>query len=552
MHDIRPMSFTSRRSAVYAPKAMVAASQPLAAEAGMHVLREGGSAADAAVAVAAVLAVTEPCSTGLGGDAFALYYDAVAGETFALNGSGRAPAGMSMDLIRKSGFEDGLPELHPYTVTIPGACAAWCDLLARFGGKSMHEVLGPAAALARDGFAVGTVTSEAWKRDEEMLSGAPGGTHLLTADGDAPKPGERFDNQELAATLEALMRYRSPEEAKKWFYAGDPAELIAEAVQDAGGVLTKGDMAGHKSEWMQPIETEFMGCRVQECPPNGQGLTALLALSIVREYISQHGRKALGAAGSAGRMHVLIEALRLAFADTLLHAADPARYHAPLEKLLSDEYALSRAKMIDPARAAAEVETGVPVASSETVQFCVVDQSGNACSMVNSNYKGFGTGIVPRRMGFSLHNRGLGFSLEPGHPNVLEPGKRPYHTIIPGMLLNADGSLYGPFGVMGAFMQPQGHLQVLMNLLLDWLDPQSALDEPRFCIQVEAGGPILLEEGISPETASGLEALGHRTEVVSGYDRAVFGRGQAILRDPESGVLAAGSDPRADGLALGR
>jgi gamma-glutamyltranspeptidase/glutathione hydrolase len=348
------------------------------------------------------------------------------------------------------------------------------------------------------------------------------------------------------------MRCDSPEEAKEWFYAGEPAELIAEAVQDAGGVLTKSDLSGHRSEWMQPIETGFMGRRVQECPPNGQGITALLALSIVREYMTLHGGQALDAAGSAGRMHVLIEALRLAFADARLHAADPAKYRAPLEKLLSAEYALGRARMIDPARASACAESGVPVASSETVQFCVVDQGGSACSMVNSNYKGFGTGIVPRRMGFSLHNRGLGFSLEPGHPNVLEPGKRPYHTIIPGMLLNADGSLYGPFGVMGAFMQPQGHLQVLTNLLVDGLDPQSALDEPRFCIQVEAGGSILLEEGVTPETASGLEALGHRIRFVSGYDRAVFGRGQVILRDPESGILAAGSDPRADGLALGR
>ena len=552
MYDIGPMSFDSRRSAVYAPKAMVAASQPLAAEAGMHVLREGGSAADAAVAVAAVLAVTEPCSTGPGGDAFALYYDAVAGETFALNGSGRAPAGLGMDLIRNKGLEDGLPELHPFTVTVPGACAAWCDLLARFGAKSMHEVLGPAAALAREGFAVGPVTSEAWKRGEKVLSGAPGGTALLTADGDAPKPGERFDNQELAATLEALMRCGSPEEAKKWFYAGDPAELIAEVVQDAGGVLTKSDMAAHRSEWMQPIETDFMGRRVQECPPNGQGLAALMALSILREYMSVHGREALEAAGSGGRMHVLIEALRLAFADSRMHAADPAGYPAPLGKLLSAEYARSRAEMIDPGRAAADVRAGVPVASSETVQFCVIDQSGNACSMVNSNYKGFGTGIVPRRLGFSLHNRGLGFSLVPGHPNALEPGKRPYHTIIPGMLLNGDGSLFGPFGVMGAFMQPQGHVQVLTNILLDGLDPQAALDAPRFCIQVEADGSILLEEGVSPEAAAALETLGHRVEFVSGYDRAVFGRGQVILRDPESGILAAGSDARADGLALGR
>jgi gamma-glutamyltranspeptidase/glutathione hydrolase len=530
---------------------MVAASQPLAVEAGLRILRAGGAAADAAVAVAAALAVTEPCSTGLGGDAFALYHDAVTGRTFALNGSGRAPAGLTLDLIEKEGFSGGLPELHALTVTVPGACAAWCDLCERFGALGLDETLGPAARLARGGFAVEPVTAEFWSRGEEALGRAPGGSLFLTADGDAPKPGEKFKNPELGAVLEGLGAAGSPEEAARWFYRGEPAEHIVEAVRAAGGVLDAADLAGHRSEWTEPVEVEFMGRRVQECPPNGQGLAALIALSIVREYAAMRGGEALGGPGSAKRMHVLVEALRLAFADARLHAADPAVYEAPLETLLSVEYARKRAALIEPGRAVADVREGVPAATSETVQFCVVDERGNACSMVNSNYKGFGTGIVPERTGFSLHNRGLGFSLDPEHPGALGPGRRPYHTIIPGMLLNADGSLLGPFGVMGKFMQPQGHLQVLARMLIDGAGPQAALDEPRFCIDVEEDGTVLLEEGVALETGAALADLGHKVETVSGYERAVFGRGQIILRDPETGMLRGGSDPRADGLALG-
>jgi gamma-glutamyltranspeptidase/glutathione hydrolase len=339
--------------------------------------------------------------------------------------------------------------------------------------------------------------------------------------------------------------------ARDWFYTGDPAARIAEIVQESGGVLDACDLAEHRSQWCDPMEVEFMGRRVLECPPNGQGLAALMALATLREYAEQNGLEALGKPGSALRLHLQIEALRLAFADTRLHAADPDNYDAPLKTLLSPGYARQRAALLDPGKAVADVESGVPVNTSETVQFCVVDERGNACSMVNSIYQNFGTGIVPRRMGFALHNRGLGFSLDPDHPGVLAPGKRPYHTIIPGMLLYGDGSLCGPFGVMGRFMQPQGHVQVLMSLLVDGADPQACLDAPRFCIEVEGDGGILLEEGASSETSAALSAMGHKLSPVSGHDRAVFGRGQMILRDPGSGVLVAGSDPRADGLALG-
>jgi gamma-glutamyltranspeptidase/glutathione hydrolase len=549
MHPFPPLVFASRRSSVYAPKAMVAASQPLAVEAGLSVLRQGGTAADAAVAVAAVLAVTEPGSTGLGGDAFALYFDAESQKTYALNGSGRAPAGLTLDKVISMGLGGGLPVLSPLAITVPGACAAWCDLSERFGRLGLAPVLQKAASLASEGFAVGPVTAQAWHEAEGVLQRTLGGLTLLVDNQRAPRPGELFTNPGMAWVLGGLAGAGSPQAARGWFYKGEPAERIAEIVQESGGVLDAYDMAEHRSEWSEPIEVEFMGRRVQECPPNGQGLAALIALATLREYAALNGREALGEPGSALRLHVQIEALRLAFADVRLHAADPDVYKAPLETLLSPDYARERAALIDPGRATADVRSGAPVNTSETVQFSIVDEQGNACSMVNSIYQGFGTGIVPQEMGFALHNRGLGFSLDPEHPGALAPGKRPYHTIIPGMLLHADGTLCGPFGVMGRFMQPQGHVQVLMSLLVDGCDPQTALDAPRFCIEVEGDGDILLEEGAS--AGASLAAMGHKLRPVSGYARAVFGRGQIILRDPGTGVLAAGSDPRADGLALG-
>lgn len=551
MNTFPPLTFASRRSSVYAPRAMVAASQPLAVEAGLAVLRQGGTAADAAVAVAAVLAVTEPGSTGLGGDAFALYFDAGTGRTHALNGSGRAPAGLTLEKVMGMGLGGGLPVLSPLAITVPGACAAWCDLSECFGKLGLSPVLDQAARLARDGFAVGPVTAQAWHEAEGILRRTLGGLTLLVDKRRAPGPGELFTNPGMAWVLDGLAGAGSQNAAKTWFYHGEPARRIAEIVQESGGVLDAYDMAAHASEWSEPVEVEFMGRRVQECPPNGQGLAALIALATLREYAAVNGRQALGEPGSALRLHVQIEALRLAFADVRLHAADPGVYKAPLDMLLSPDYARERAAKIDPGRATADVRSGAPVNTSETVQFCIVDEQGNACSMVNSIYQGFGTGIVPRDMGFALHNRGLGFSLDPDHPGALAPGKRPYHTIIPGMLLYADGSLCGPFGVMGRFMQPQGHVQVLMGLLVDGCDPQAALDAPRFCIEVEGDGVILLEEGAAFGVRSGLAAMGHKPRPVSGYARAVFGRGQVILRDPETGVLAAGSDPRADGLALG-
>lgn len=528
----------SRRSPVIGRGGMVAASQPLAVAAGLKILAAGGSAADAAVAVAAALNVTEPTSTGLGGDAFALYYEAASRRVYALNGSGRAPAALTIERLRREGIDGALPPYHPYTITVPGACAAWCDIVGRFGRLSMADVLAPARRLAEDGFPVAPLTAYFWQRGaDRQLRNAVNGEEL-TISGRAPRAGELFRNPGLARTFDQIARG-----GKKAFYEGPVAESISAVVQEAGGCLMQTDLAEHDSTWEDPIHVAYRGLHVWECPPNGQGLVALLALNL----LSGFDLAAMGPL-SPERLHLEIEALRLAFADAFYYVADPAFRPAPLDALLSQAYAAQRRARIDPRQANVNVEHGRPIASSDTVYFSVVDGSGNACSFINSNYMGFGTGIVPRGWGFSLQNRGHNFQLDPAHPNALQPGKRPYHTIIPAMATRAeDETLFASFGVMGGFMQPQGHVQVLTGLADDALDPQAALDRPRFCIE---GSQVSLEEGIPRSSIAALAEMGHPVRVVSGMERALFGRGQVIYRDAQSGVLWGGSDPRADGCAM--
>jgi gamma-glutamyltranspeptidase/glutathione hydrolase len=537
--------FNSRRSPVFGKRGMVAASQPLAVAAGLEILAQDGSAADAAVATAAALSVTEPTSTGIGGDCFALFFNAADQQVSALNGSGRAPAALSLERLRKEGFDQELPPYHPYTITVPGACAGWCDLVSKFGRLDMSLILTPAIRLAEAGFPVAPLTAYFWSRGaQRQLKTALGGAEL-TIDGRAPDPGEVFRNPGLGRTLRAVA-----DGGKEAFYLGEIAEAIANVVQQAGGCLGEEDLAAHRSAWEEPISSDYGGLKIWECPPNGQGLAALLGLNILEGYDLADMPPL-----SARRLHLQIEAMRLAFADTSWYVADPAFNPAPLGELLSKEYAAARRQLIDPAKATIDQKHGTPTAGSDTVYLSVIDGEGNACSFINSNYMGFGTGIVPSGWGFSLQNRGHNFRLDPDHPNALAPGKRPYHTIIPAMAtrLNPEGreALYASFGVMGGFMQPQGHLQVVVAMVDDQLDPQAALDQPRFCIaDGEAGGGVALEEGIRSEVMDELSDMGHEIEQVSGHGRALFGRGQIITRDPESGVLTGGSDPRADGCAM--
>lgn len=546
--------FNSRRSPVYSKRGIVATSQPLATAAGVEVLSKGGNAADAAVAAAAALNVTEPTSTGIGGDMFALYFDAQTKQVTALNGSGRAPSALTLERLKREGLlADSLPFYHPHTVTVPGACAGWCDLIQKHGSLSMSDILAPAIRLADEGFPVAPITAHFWARgaDRQLKSALNG--HEMTIDGRAPKAGEIFRNKGLVKTFKLVA-----EQGAVGFYQGAVAESIVAVIKEAGGCMSAQDLASHVSTWESPISVDYRGLRVYECPPNGQGITALIALNIL-EGFDLAAMDLL----SPEKMHLMIEAMRLAFADSKWYVSDPAFVKIPMKELLSKEYASERRKLIDLKRATIDPQRGSPVNASGTVYLSVVDGMGNACSFINSNYMGFGTGIVPKGWGFTLQNRGHNFSLDPNHPNVLAPNKRPYHTIIPAMVTRLPSpkrrggggevegeTLYASYGVMGGFMQPQGHMQVLSALHDAGLDPQSALDLPRFCLDAEsAGGKVDIEEGMPIETVNTLREMGHPLNEVSGYERAVFGRGQVILRDHETGVLCGGSDPRADGYA---
>jgi gamma-glutamyltranspeptidase/glutathione hydrolase len=533
---MKPMSFDfhSRRSMVVARRGMVGTSNPLAAQAGLAILRAGGNAADAAVATAAVLNVTEPASTGVGGDCFALYFDARSGEVTALNGSGRSPAGLTLNRLR------GQTAIHPHSadaVTVPGTVAGWHDLLSRHGRMSLRETLADAIHYARDGFPVGPVFAASWGRIAAWLRTRPN-TEAYLPDGAAPVAGQVVRLPELAATLQAIA-----EGGPEAFYTGSVASAIVGTLAEQGGVMTLDDLRAHHSTWDTPISTTYRGVTVYECPPNGQGLAALQALNIAEGWD-------LGtlAWDTPERLHLMVEAMRLAFADARRYVADGETDPAPLDFLLSKEYAAARRDLVSPERAMQPPTFGMPPAHSDTVYLTAVDGDGNACSFINSLYMGFGTGIVAKGTGVFLQNRGALFSLDPEHPNALAPGKRPYHTIIPGLALH-DGGLWASFGVMGGFMQPQGHFQVLSAMIDDGLNPQEALDRPRFCLAEGAADSILaLEEGIPVATMARLADLGHQVRPVSGAGRGLFGSGDIIRRDPETGVLYGGSDPRKDGL----
>ncbi|KAF7722549.1 hypothetical protein EC973_002973 [Apophysomyces ossiformis] len=540
-------------------------SQPLASQAGIEILKKGGNAADAAVAIAAALNVTEPMSTGIGGDAFCLFYDAKERRVKALNGSGRTPAALTLEHLRNvDKLKNNLPVDHVHAVTVPGAAAAWVDTVETFGsGKvDMATILNPAIDLAQNGYPVSHIAASMWKEAEQTLVKAnPTSEVELLIDHRAPGEGEIITLPGLADTFKALAS-----EGKAGFYQGRIAESIVSAVRSRGGLMTLDDLANHSSELVEPISIDYHGHTVWECPPNGQGITALIALGIIEALhldISQLKHN------SAEYLHVVTEALRLAFADTRHFVTDPRVEKVPTQKLLSKEYIAERAKLIDLTQRNNTIEHGYPDKSGNTVYFSVVDEEGNACSFINSVYMHFGSGIIPDGCGFALHNRGCNFVLVDGHANCIGPAKRPYHTIIPSMITrrSADGGhdLDTCFGVMGAFMQPQGQVQVVLNLMHYLYDPQYALDLPRICIaQLQPtfyefddvnAAVVCVEEGIPQETIQALEAKGHKCVRVTNYKRQLFGRGQIIRvkKDPRTGkrVLSAGSDPRGDGYSIG-
>ncbi|KAI9671937.1 MAG: hypothetical protein M1817_002332 [Caeruleum heppii] len=592
------VSFPSRRSVVHSTNGMVACTQPLAAQAGVKILHQGGNAADAAVAVAAALNMTEPASTGIGGDMFCLFYSANTKKIRALNGSGRSASNATLEQIRRDlkipdGKNGSIPMDSVHSVTVPGAAAGWTDVVEKLGsGKvSLQEVLMPAIELGEEGFPVSELASSFWRADEQMLRDAsPNYGELLKSDPNAPngnrapRPGDLFTNPNLARTFRELAKH-----GRKGFYEGRIASEMVKVTQDLGGHLTLDDLKHHGdlgSEEVTPISIKFNGqnisdvqkpfvedskgdnhgVEVWECPPNGQGIVALIALGILEELEKNGKVKKFTREdhNSTEYLHTIIECLRIAFSDARWWVCDPSTSPLDPTALLNSSYLSSRAALFSATTAMPPPTHGSPAHNhTDTVYFAVTDAAGNGCSFINSNFGGFGSGIVPRGCGFPLHSRGASFSLDPtaNHPNVLAGRKRPYHTIIPALLTNPSdgGSLHSVLGVMGGFMQPQGQVQILLNMLVFGHTPQTALDAPRFCIGAGMPGQgdvvestVFLEEGIEEAVAEGLRGMGHRVEIVRGWQRGLFGRGQIIRCHTEGGrvVYSAGSDPRGDGGAF--
>jgi gamma-glutamyltranspeptidase/glutathione hydrolase len=518
-------AFNSRRSPVFARRGIVASAHPLASLAGMRMLLDGGNAVDAAVASAAVLGVVQPYQTGLGGDAFALLYSAKERRVRALNASGPAAAASTLDHYRARGL-DRVPPHSPLAWTVPGCVDGWSQMLGEHGRLSMREVLQPAIEYAESGFPVTPGDAASWGLSEARLRADAAATQALLIDGRTPRPGDVLVQPDLARTLRQLA-----EGGRDAFYEGDIAERLVAYAQRSGGLLTRKDLADYRAQWQEPIGVDYRGHRVLECPPNGQGIAALMALNAIAEVdLARYPRD------SPECWHVLIEATKQAMVETQRHVADPRFADMPIAEML--------ARAHPPTGWRASMPSAKAWGHSDTVYLAATDAAGNAVSFINSVFEDFGSGHVAETLGFVMQNRGAGFSLEPGHPNRLEPGKRPFHTIIPGMVLQGD-ALHTVFGVSGGFMQPQGHVQLIASLLDYGLDVQSAIDFPRFWW--EEGRRVIIEEGVPDATCTTLAGWGH--EIVRRGHRGMGGA-QIISALPD-GVWVAGSEPRQDGCAIG-
>lgn len=528
---INPYSFS--RQPIYAPSGVVATSQPLAAQAGLSILKDGGNAIDAALATAICLTVVEPTQNGIGGDAFALVWDGK--QIHGINGSGRAPALLHPEFLQLKP-NDTMPTYGWPGVTVPGGPRTWFDLHNQFGHLPFKKLFKPAIHYARYGYPLSPVVAEYWKRAKNIFKHYEGAEfqpwkRTFLPSGFSPKAGKTWRCEELAETLELLA-----ESNTKDFYSGSIAKAIDQFSRETGGAIRYEDLAQHQSEWVTPISVEYMGHEVWELPPNNQAIATLIALNkLAHVPLPAHRDSEYG-------IHLQIEAMKLAFADTLAHVGDPKHTSPPIEELLSEQYAKIRSKKIGPH--ASEPETGIPQ-KGNTVYLATADRNGMMVSFIQSNYMGFGSGVVIPNTGVALHNRGNSFNLKPGHPNELQPGKRPYHTIMPGFLTQ-KGKAVGPFGVMGAFMQPQGHLQVVLNTLNYHMNPQAALDAPRWCWV--KGKEVRVEHSMPKHIVHGLLERGHIVSVSP--DDTGFGRGQIIWRK-SNGIFVSGSDGRADGLAIG-
>ncbi len=536
------------RSPVIAQHGMAATSHPIATQVAVDILKAGGSAVDAAIAANAVIGFLEPTGNGIGGDLFALVWSAREGRLYGLNASGRSPRGLTLPQLRRElGERQTIPLLGPLPVTVPGAVDGWWELHQRFGRRPWPEVLAPAIRYAREGAPVPPYIAGLWARGTRLAE-QPGFAETFLPGGRAPQTGEVFRNPNLTNTLQ-----RIAEGGRDAFYRGEIARTMDAFCRRVGCHLRYEDLAAHRSEWVEPIGVDFRGYRVWQIPPNTQGLAVLQMLRLLEPY----DLRAMGH-NSAEYLHHLIEAKKIVFEDRARFYADPAFARVPVQKLLSDAYTEQRRRLLDPNRARDQIPLGNPrLTRGETIYLAVADGEGNMVSLIQSNYSGFGAGLVPDGLGFGLQNRGAQFALDPGHPNVYAPGKRPFHTIIPGFVTK-DGQPYLAFGVMGGDMQPQGHVQVLLNHLLFGMDIQAAGDaarwrhtgstEPTGEPPMRDGGCVALESGIGAEVREALGAKGHR---FCQEQWTHYGGYQAVLWDAERRVFWGATESRVDGQAAG-
>ncbi|WP_108671704.1 gamma-glutamyltransferase family protein [Peribacillus acanthi] len=530
MTDYLHHPYALPKNSVFARKGMVATSQPLAAQAGLDILKKGGNAIDAAIATAATLTVVEPTSNGIGGDAFALVW--VNQKLYGLNGSGPAPKDISIDILKKQGHEK-MPVHGLVPVTVPGAPSAWVELSKRFGRLPLTEVLAPAIRYAREGYPLSPILGKYWefayRKYKEIFKGDEfqGWFETFAPKGRAPKVGEMWNSPDHATTLEAIAETNGES-----FYRGELAWKMDEFSSKHGGFLKYDDLANYKAEWVDPISVNYRGYDVWEIPPNGQGIVALMALNIAKGFHFTDK-------DSIDAYHKQIESMKLAFTDGKAYVTDSVHMEMKVQELLSEEYGNHRRALIG--EKAIQPIPYKPVTSG-TVYLATADDEGNMVSFIQSNYMGFGSGVVVPGTGIALQNRGHDFSLDSSHPNALQGGKKTFHTIIPGFLTK-DNKAVGPFGVMGGYMQPQGHMQVVMNTVDFNLHPQAALDAPRW--QWLEGKTVSVEPHFPLHIAQALTRLGHNIKMET--DTGSFGRGQIIWRDPESGVLVGGTESRTDG-----
>jgi gamma-glutamyltranspeptidase/glutathione hydrolase len=528
---------------------MVACAQPLAAQTGVDILRRGGSAVDAAIAVNACLGLMEPTANGLGGDLFAIVWDPAKGKLAGLNASGRAPASQTIERVAPAAGPDGtIPLRSPFSWSVPGCADGWSELHGRYGRLPLAEVLEPAAAYAAEGFPVSPRIARAWSAAAEVMGEHPGFADVFLPGGLAPREGELFQNPALARTLRLI-----GDEGRDAYYRGPIAAAVVQFSEENGGCFSMEDFAGHHSTWDEPVASDYRGYTVWELPPNSQGLAALQLLNILEGFdLRGMGRD------SADFWHVCVEAKKLAFADRARYYADPAFASVPVQELLSKEYARDRARQIDMRKAALRDQAGDPAALNrrETTYLCTADRDGMMVSLIQSNYTGFGSGYAVPEVGFGLQNRGALFSLDPKHANALQPGKRPFQTIIPAFVTK-DGAPLMAFGLMGGDMQPQGHAQIVMNLFDFDMNLQEAGDAIRFHhggsseptgTVMEDGGVLHVEDGLPAAVLDDLRARGHRIEPLP---MGGYGGYQAIWRNPGSGVYAGATEMRKDGCAIG-